>query len=220
MAELHSGEAEAIALALESKADWLLIDEKESRAMAHGTSVGVSEAEFPLMVAMLAGAPLTPGHRVEVLLNNDGTYARMWEDLRSAQRSITLRLYYGVPGRMARTIGDILRERLTAGVRVYILYDAFGTVDIPASELRRSGRLGRTSSRSARFASPDFTWRRTARTCAASSSMAALDGPAGLVLTISGTGSSCAGSTSAGTTCGTRGPASSASLFDNGGQIY
>jgi cardiolipin synthase len=84
---------------------------------------------------MLAGASLTRGHRVEVLLNGDGTYPRMWEDLRSAQRSITLQLYYGAPGRMARTIGDILRERLAAGVRVYILYDAFGTVDIPATEL-------------------------------------------------------------------------------------
>jgi len=34
MMELHSGEAEAIALAVEFKADRLLIDEKEGRAMA------------------------------------------------------------------------------------------------------------------------------------------------------------------------------------------
>lgn len=32
--DLHSGEAEAIALALETKADWLLMDEKEGRTMA------------------------------------------------------------------------------------------------------------------------------------------------------------------------------------------
>jgi cardiolipin synthase len=100
-----------------------------------GTSVSVSEPEFPLMVSMLAGTALASGHRVEALLNGDGTYPRMWEDLRSAQRSITLQLYYGAPGRMARAIGDILRERLAAGVRVFILYDAFGTVDIPADEL-------------------------------------------------------------------------------------
>jgi cardiolipin synthase len=100
-----------------------------------GASVAVSEPEFPLMVTMLAGASLAGGHRVEVLLNGDGTYPRMWDDLRSAQRSITLQLYYGAPGLMARTIGDILRERLAAGVRVFILYDAFGTVDIPAGEL-------------------------------------------------------------------------------------
>ena len=102
---------------------------------SNGVPIGVSEPEFPLMVTMLAGAALAPGHRVEVLLNGDGTYPRMWEDLRSAQRSITLQLYYGAPGRMAQAIGEILRERLAAGVRVFILYDAFGTVDIPASEL-------------------------------------------------------------------------------------
>ena len=32
--DLHQGEAEAIALALDTKADWLLIDEKEGREMA------------------------------------------------------------------------------------------------------------------------------------------------------------------------------------------
>ena len=101
-----------------------------------GVSVALTEPEFPLMVAMLAGAALAPGHRVEVLLNGDGTYPRLWADLRSAQRSITLQVYYGAPGRMALMIGDILRERVAAGVRVFILYDAFGTVDIPDNELK------------------------------------------------------------------------------------
>jgi cardiolipin synthase A/B len=68
-------------------------------------------------------------------LNGDGTYPRLWEDLRSARQSITLQLYYGAPGRMAHTLGEILRERAAAGVRVFILYDAFGTVDIPSDEL-------------------------------------------------------------------------------------
>jgi cardiolipin synthase len=36
---------------------------------------------------------------------------------------------------MARTLGEILRERAAAGVRVFVLYDAFGTVDIPREEL-------------------------------------------------------------------------------------
>lgn len=34
MVDLHSGEAEAIALAVETKADWVLIDEREGRAVA------------------------------------------------------------------------------------------------------------------------------------------------------------------------------------------
>ena len=107
-----------------------------------GVPIGVSEPQFPLVVTMMAGAWLSEGNRVDVALNGDGTYERLWADLRSARQSITLQLYYGAPGRMARTLGSILMERAKAGVRVFVLYDAFGTVDIPAEqrdELRMAG---------------------------------------------------------------------------------
>ena len=109
---------------------------------ADGAPISVSEPEFPLMATMATGAWLVPGNHVDVMLNGDGTYPRLWEDLRSARRSITLQLYYGAPGRMADVLGQVLRERAQAGVRVFILYDAFGTVDIPANhrdELRAAG---------------------------------------------------------------------------------
>ena len=96
-----------------------------------GIPISVNEPEFPLMATMTTGAWLAPGNRVEVMLNGDETYPRLWDDLRSAQQSITLQLYYGAPGRMADVLGQILRERAKAGVRVFVLYDAFGTVDIP-----------------------------------------------------------------------------------------
>ncbi|HXW07116.1 MAG TPA: phospholipase D-like domain-containing protein [Vicinamibacterales bacterium] len=104
--------------------------------------ISVSEPEFPLMATMATGAWLAPGNRVEVLLNGDETYPRLWDDLRSARRSITLQLYYGAPGRMADTLGQILRDRAKAGVQVFVLYDAFGTVDIPRAhrdDLRAAG---------------------------------------------------------------------------------
>jgi cardiolipin synthase len=97
-----------------------------------GVPLAVSEPAFPLMTTMATGAWLTAGNRVEVMLNGDGTYPRLWEDLRSARQSITLQLYYGAPGAMAETLSQILIERATAGVRVLVLYDAFGTVDMPA----------------------------------------------------------------------------------------
>lgn len=109
---------------------------------ADGTAIGVSEPEFPLMATMTTGAWLAPGNRVEIMLNGDGTYPRLWEDLRSAERSITLQLYYGAPGRMADMLAQILRERAAAGVRVLLLYDAFGTIDIPRAHqdaLRAAG---------------------------------------------------------------------------------
>jgi cardiolipin synthase len=109
---------------------------------ADGAAISVSEPEFPLMATMATGAWLSAGNRVEVTQNGDGTFPRLWADLRGARRSITLQLYYGAPGRMADTLTDILRERANAGVRVFVLYDAFGTVDIPPAHrdaLRSSG---------------------------------------------------------------------------------
>jgi cardiolipin synthase len=109
---------------------------------ADGVTISVGEPEFPLMAAMATGASLSAGNRVEVMQNGDGTFPRLWEDLRTAQRSITLQVYYGAPGRTAATLGEILRERARSGVRVLVLYDAFGTVDMPADQreaLRAAG---------------------------------------------------------------------------------
>ena len=107
-----------------------------------GVPIGVSEPQFPLVVTMMTGAWLSERNRVELTLNGDGTYERLWADLRSARQSITLQLYYGAAGRMADTLRNILVERARAGVRVFVLYDAFGTIDIPADQreaLRAAG---------------------------------------------------------------------------------
>jgi cardiolipin synthase len=108
---------------------------------ADGVPISVSEPQFPLVVTMMTGAWLAPGNRVEVTFNGDGTYERLWEDLRSARQSIALQLYYGSQGRMATTLEQILVERAKAGVRVLVLYDAFGTVDMPVAH-RQALRAG------------------------------------------------------------------------------
>lgn len=111
---------------------------------ADGAPVSPEEPQFALSVAMLTGTVLTDGNRVELALNGDGTFPRLWEDLRSARHAITVQMYYGIPGQVADTLRDILLERARAGVRVFVLYDAFGNQDIPDSDfaaLRRAGAL-------------------------------------------------------------------------------
>jgi cardiolipin synthase len=100
---------------------------------SESTPVAPGEPEFPISITMLTGAPLSTGNRVEVALNGDGTYERLWEDLRSAKQSITLQLYYG-QGKMAETLRQVLLERAAAGVKVYMLYDAFGWQLITSSD--------------------------------------------------------------------------------------
>lgn len=109
---------------------------------ADGTPVAPGEFQFPLSVAMLTGAVLLPAREVEIALNGDGTFARLWDDLRSARQSITLQLYFGQDGRVADTLRHILAERAAAGVKVFLLYDAFGFQGMPSDHqgaLRAAG---------------------------------------------------------------------------------
>ncbi len=92
-----------------------------------GAPVSPAEPEFPLTVALLTGTPILPGNRVELVLNGDGIFPRLFADLRAAERAITVQMYYAEPGRVADSLGKILVERARAGVAVFLLYDAFGS---------------------------------------------------------------------------------------------
>jgi phosphatidylserine/phosphatidylglycerophosphate/cardiolipin synthase-like enzyme len=101
-----------------------------------GQPIAVADAAFLSNVTTLTGAVLSPGHRVQLALNGDGTYEQMWADLAAAQRSITLQVYYGNSGRMAGRLRDILVDRARQGVQVLVLYDAFGTSALSDEFLR------------------------------------------------------------------------------------
>ena len=96
----------------------------------------VSSAAFCEIVQLTLSASMRPGHTVELLANGDETYPRLWEDLRNAQQSITLQLYYCRPGRMAEELKAILIERARAGVKVLFLRDAFGSGSLKKEYLR------------------------------------------------------------------------------------
>ncbi|MGI8508100.1 MAG: phospholipase D-like domain-containing protein [Gemmatimonadaceae bacterium] len=87
----------------------------------------IGDPFFREAIELFTGTKLEPGHAVEIFMNGDETYPRLWADLRAAQSSITLQLYYCNKGRMADMVHEILSERARAGVQVYFLYDAFGT---------------------------------------------------------------------------------------------
>jgi cardiolipin synthase len=93
-------------------------------------------------LALLTKTPIVPGHRVELFACGDETYPRLWADLRGAERSITLQMYYCQPGRMADEFKDILIERARAGVKVFFLRDAFGSAPLKdeyIAELTQAG---------------------------------------------------------------------------------
>jgi len=87
----------------------------------------ITDSLFERSFELFTGTHIFSGNRVEAALNGDGTYPRLWADLRSAQHTITVQMYYSLPGKVADTIATILKERARANVRVLFLVDAFGS---------------------------------------------------------------------------------------------
>ena len=82
---------------------------------------------FRCSIELLTGTAFSEGNHAELCLNGDGTYERLFGDLRTARETITLQMYYCQPGKVADRFGDVMRERARAGVRVMFLLDAFGS---------------------------------------------------------------------------------------------
>ncbi|MFN2399065.1 MAG: phosphatidylserine/phosphatidylglycerophosphate/cardiolipin synthase family protein [Gemmatimonadaceae bacterium] len=89
-----------------------------------------SDPRFVQTIQLLSGTMMVAGNSIEVLSNGDGTYPKLWEDLQSAKRSITLQMYYYEPGEMAEALKKILIERAQAKVRILVLVDAVGSSDM------------------------------------------------------------------------------------------
>jgi len=97
------------------------------------TPPAVSDSAFRDIMALFSGVHLEHGNQVEQLLNGDGTYPRLWADLRGARQTITVQMYFSKPGKVADTLAAILSERARAGVRVLLLLDAFGSQSLKKS---------------------------------------------------------------------------------------
>ena len=87
----------------------------------------VSDPLFPRTIELFTGTHIEEGNRIDILLNGEGTYPKIWKDIASAKHTITVQMYYSQPGAVADTMSKYLSERARAGVRVLVLFDAFGS---------------------------------------------------------------------------------------------
>src|SRR5919112_1555791 len=77
----------------------------------------VTDSLFERTFELFTGAHVYPGNVVTAALNGDGTYPQLWADLRSAQRTITVQMYYSLPGKVADSLATILTDRAPGKVR-------------------------------------------------------------------------------------------------------
>jgi cardiolipin synthase A/B len=101
-----------------------------------------TDSLFERTMELFTGTHISPDNTVEQLLNGDETFPRLWQDLRAAQSTITVQMYYSLPGNVSDTMAAILKERARAGVRTLFLLDGFGSLRMPRSwveSLREAG---------------------------------------------------------------------------------
>jgi cardiolipin synthase len=97
----------------------------------------IADSLFSRSIELYTGTHIDPGNKVQILLNGDGTYPQLWKDIASAQRTITVQMYYSQPGAVADTMAKYLIEKSRQKVRVLLLLDAFGSQPLKREWLRR-----------------------------------------------------------------------------------
>ncbi len=109
---------------------------------SHKTPPDARSDSFNAHLNLLTGAQITGGNQVELLLNGDGTFGRLWETLAKARSVICLHVYVFEPGETADRLLQVLSERAQAGVEVFVLLDAVGASRIPKHYVQRLRTAG------------------------------------------------------------------------------
>lgn len=83
------------------------------------------------------GWPWRRGNRFDLLAASDGIFRRMLEAIAAARESVLLEMYLVDSGTVARRFIDELGACARRGVRVHVLFDAFGSLGLRAADRRR-----------------------------------------------------------------------------------
>jgi cardiolipin synthase len=104
-------------------------------------------AEIARVGACVAGSPLLPGNRVEVLIDANRTYHLMEEAIRGAEHHVHMMSYVFRNDEAGTRFRDALVEKARQGVQVRLLVDAVGSHGLPSSFVRpllaAGGKFGR-----------------------------------------------------------------------------
>lgn len=87
-------------------------------------------------------APWTDGNHVKILVNGDEIFPSMLGDIKSAQKSITFETYLFIKGEMANQFVSAFCERARAGVKVHVILDSVGALNMGDSNYQQMVKAG------------------------------------------------------------------------------
>jgi cardiolipin synthase A/B len=96
--------------------------------------ISLGEASFFPTIEAHTDAPIVGGNRIDLLLNGDGTFPVMFEEIKKARSTITFMQYFVEPGQITSDFAQAFAERCRAGVAANILLDDHGS-SMPSGDI-------------------------------------------------------------------------------------
>lgn len=101
------------------------------------TLAAVGTHAFEQAATKAVQEPWVEGNHIDILVNGDEIFPSMLNDIKSAQRSITFETYLFMEGKMATQFVNAFCERAHAGVRVCVILDSVGALNMGDSNHKR-----------------------------------------------------------------------------------
>ena len=100
------------------------------------------DCAFERAARFLGGLPFTRGNDLELLINGERTFERIFEAIHAAEKYLCVNFFIVKDDLLGNRFREALIERARAGVRVYFLYDKVGSHKLPRAyiaSLRAAG---------------------------------------------------------------------------------
>ncbi len=108
----------------------------------HLSDTEMIHEEFRVFENLNHGFPFLGGNAVELLVDGQATFSRMFEDLDRAKEYILLQYYIVHDDELGRQLKSRMIAKAGQGVRVYFLYDEVGCHKLPEAYLEELTRAG------------------------------------------------------------------------------
>ncbi|MEP3275200.1 MAG: cardiolipin synthase [Stappiaceae bacterium] len=101
----------------------------------------VSDKHFRVLTSV-APIPFQSGNKAKLLIDGQETFSSIFAGIKAAQHYVLVQFFIIRNDRLGKEMADLLIEKATQGVSVYLLYDNLGSKDLPRRYLRRLSDAG------------------------------------------------------------------------------
>jgi cardiolipin synthase A/B len=120
----------------------LLLIAQDQQTIRVRSPLGVADPRFMEYVTSLVGAPITDGDAYQMLENGDAIFPSMLDAIGKAQHRVSFESFIYSKGEIANRFTAALTAAARRGVRVRIVLDSVGSMDLPKSTVKELTTAG------------------------------------------------------------------------------